>query len=635
MSSRLIKKIFPANEAQLLDGGLNTKFSPAIIENNESPDCANVIFTNGTVGTRQGVAKFNTAAIGSFTIDGLYTRRDNTQVETMVVFANGTGWTNLVSTFATIPSAQSVFTSGTRICSDQYQNHMFIGNGGVIPYKYNGTDFTRHGVYPPTTTMTIATAPTGAVLTGAYSYKVTYVNSQLVEGDVSPVSNSLTVTGQNIRLTSIPVAPQSFGVSARRLYRTVTSGAVYKRLATLNDNTTTTYDDGILDTALGVIAPTDNGVPPKYSAIIYHQNRLFMNDPSNPNYIWYTNINEPYTVASTNFQRVGDNATDIVKGFAVDNNNLLVFCEKSVFFAYMADTDPANWRWIKSRSPFGSKSPYSFFSYNNKTGFAAVQNDKFVGVAALSGDMIDTSVTNLSVSTVGSELKSERIEPDMFNVQESYLNNASSIVYKNKAYISLTYGTSQTTNNRIYVMDFSMSNLAKHQKEAWVPYTGLSANQFTIYGGNLYYGSSTANGRIYKMESGSYNDDGAAIDSYFWTKEFSGGPGDTNFTKDFRNLNMLVDNAGNWFMNITYKVDSDKGSGNTITQNLDPGGSLWGVMIWGVNTWGGGNNQTERRKSLANARGRRIQFKFSNQNTVDQRFTVHRLNFMYNVKGFR
>lgn len=629
------KRIFPENGAQLLDGGLNSKFEKSLIENNESPDCLNVEFSNGAVGTRLGTQKLNTAAVGSFVCDGLYTRENNTGAETMVAFYGGSGWTLAGTSFSTLASAQSVFTAGIRVAAAQYQGHMFVGNGGVIPYKYNGTDFTRHGVYPATSTMTAATAPTGVALTGSYSYKMTYVNSQSVEGDVNPVSNTLSVTTQDIRLTNIPTAPQSFGVASRRLYRTTNAGTSYKRVATIADNTTTTYDDAIADGALGATAPTDNGVPPKYSAIIYHQNRMFMNDPSSPNYVWYSNLNEPYTVASTNFQRVGDNTTDIVKGFAVDNNNLIVFGERSVTIGFMDSTDPTAWKWITSRSPFGSKSPFSYFRYNDKTGFAAVQNDKFVGIAALSGDAVEPSVTTLETATVGSQLKSERIETDMFEVQESYLGNVSSIVYKNKAYISVTYGSSNLTNNRIYVLDFSLSNLKKGQKEAWAPWTGLNAAQFTIYAGSLYYGTSTATGFVYKMNHSAYSDDGTAINSYYWTKEYSGAKGETSLQKDFRWTNLLVDNAGNYYMNFTYKVDSDRGDGTTLTINLTPGGSLWGVMVWGTDPWGGGTHQAEVRKYLANSRGKRIQYKFSNQNTINQRFKVHYLNYVYNLKGIR
>lgn len=631
------KKIFPSNERQLLDGGLNTKFAASIIENNESPDCANVVFTNGSAGTRQGVAKFNTTPIGSFTIDGLYTRRANNTSETMCAFANGTMWAAGATTFATIPSAQSVWTSGTRIAAAQYQNYMFLGNGASVPYKYDGTNFTRQGVYPPTTTMSVASNGAGALSASAtYMYKNTYVNTALVESDLGPVVTFVisNVSGQN-NLSNIPVAPQSYGVNARYIYRTSANASTFKKIATLSDNTTTTYTDNTLDSALGATAPTDNGVPPLFSAIIYHQNRVFMNDPTNPSFVFWSELNTPYTVASINFKRVGDNSTDTVRGFAIDNNNLVVFCERTVSIAYMADTNPSNWVWVTSKSPYGSKSPFGFFNYENKVGFPAVQNDKFVGISALHGADVSPSASLLTVATAGSDRVSDKIEPDMFSVQSSFLGNISSIVYKNKAYVSVTYAASNTKNNRIYVMDFSMSNLRKDQKEAWVPYTGLNASQFTIYNGNLYYGSSTATGYIYKMESGLYSDDGAAIDSYIWTKEFVGADTDTNYTKDFRYINILVDNAGNYYMNVVYKVDSDLGSGSTIQVNLNPGGSLWGVMVWGVDTWGGGTSQKEFRQFLSNARGRRIQFKFSNQNTVNQRFAVHGLNFLYNIKGYR
>ena len=161
MSSRF-RKIYPGSGRTLLDGGLDNKFEKSIIPDNESPDCANVVFTNGSVGTREGNSKLNTASVGSFVFDGVYTRRDNAGAETMIAFANGTAYSLAGTSFTTIGSAQSVFTAGQRVAGTQFQNHLFMGNGGVIPYKYNGTDFTRHGVFPPTKTMKAASAGTGS-----------------------------------------------------------------------------------------------------------------------------------------------------------------------------------------------------------------------------------------------------------------------------------------------------------------------------------------------------------------------------------------------------------------------------------------------------------------------------------------
>ncbi len=628
------RRIYPGEQRIMLDGGLNNKFARSIIPDNESPACQNVTYENGAVGTREGVAKLNTAAIGSFVGDGLYTKREDTGSETMVAFAGGTMWQLAGTSFTTIGSAQSVFTAGQRVGTTQYQAHMFIGNGGVIPYKYNASVFTRHGVYPPTTTATVASQSTGG-LTGEYRYKVTWVNTFAVEGDVGPVTATFTAAAALLRVTSIPVAPQSYGVGSRRLYRTVAGGTTFKRVTEIADNTTTTYDDNIADGSLGANAPTDNGVPPKYSVIVYHSNRLFMNDAANLNYLWYTELAEPYTVASTNFIKIGDDTADVIKGLSVYNDTIIVHCEKSLHMVYMPSTSPSDWQVIRTKSPYGSKSPFGYFDYNNKQMFPAMQNDQFVGFAALSGSALAPSASLLTVSTAGSDLQSDRIEPDMFLIPETYVPNISSIVFENRAYISISYGASQITNNRMYVADFSISDLSKKQELAWVPYTGLNAAQFTIYGGRLYYISSTATGFVYKMESGVYSDDGAAIDSYAWTKEYSGDGSEVNLSKDFRYANLLIEKAGAYFMNVTYRVDSDSGDGNTQQVDLDPEQSLWGSMVLGVDTWGGGNVQEDVRVYLGAARGKRIQFKFSNQNTAGQRFVVYGLNFAYNVKGYR
>ncbi len=88
-------------------------------------------------------------------------------------------------------------------------------------------------------------------------------------------------------------------------------------------------------------------------------------------------------------------------------------------------------------------------------------------------------------------------------------------------------------------------------------------------------------------------------------------------------------------MNLTYRVDSDKGGGVTQQINLDPGSSLWGTLMFGSGKWGGGSDQQEVSVSLGQVTGKRIQFKFSNQNTANQRFKVHGMNITYNIKGRR
>jgi hypothetical protein len=437
----------------------------------------------------------------------------------------------------------------------------------------------------------------------------------------------------------LPVAPQSFGISARRIYRTAAGGTTFKLVTTVNDNSTTTYEDNAADASLGANAPTDNGVPPNYGVIVYHRDRVFTNDPANPNLVCYSDLAEPYTFGAANFRRFGDNTDDIVRALAVAGENVAVFGDRSIELIYMPDTDDTNWVSVKTNSPYGCKSPFGIVRCTidgvNGLIFPAMQSDKFVGFAFLVGNTLAPTVTFLTVSNAGSDLISDKIEPDMFTVNEGDEDEISGYVYKNKALFSVPYGTGSTENNRIYVLDFTISNLSKKTPYSWAPWTGLYAAQFVEYDGDLYFGDGRAQGLLWKMNPGVYNDNNVAINSYFWTKEFGGNDPSLNSHKDFRFANLLYDLAGAYYMNFTARVDSDLGSGNTQTLNLDPGGSLWGFMDWGIDVWGGGFSKRETKIDLGTISGKRIQFKFDNQNTVNQRFRVHGLNFLSNVKGYR
>jgi hypothetical protein len=629
------KQIAPDNGRYFFDGGLNSKFEKSIIGDNESPDCQNVVFTNGAVGTRQGTTKVNTAAIGAYVGDGLYTRHDNSGAQTMIAFAGGSAYTLAGTTFTTIASAQSVFTAGIRVCATEYQNHMFIGNGGVTPYKYNGVAFTRHGVYPATTTSTVASNAVG-VLNGDYRYKIVNVNSQLVESDVSPITTTFAAANATLRITSIPVAPQSYGVAARRVYRNKTSASgTYYLVATINDNTTTQFDDNVADASLGATAPSDHGVPPKYSVVCFHRDRIHCNDPANPNFGWYSDLAEPYTFGALNFRRFGDNTSDLLRCIAVDGENIVYFGDRSIMLVYMPSTDDAEWVNVRVKSDYGCKSPFGIVRYKNGLLFPAIQENKFVGFAHLIGDVIAPSATLLTVANAGSELISDKIEPNILDSSSSEVTKLSAYVYQNTAYFSFYDSSSSTSNDTMMYFDFSISDASRKTPYAWAPWTGLFVGQMTEYSGNMYYIDSRAQGFVYKMNAGVYSDSGTAIDSYWWTKEFGGNKGDFNFHKDFRYANILVDLAGTYQMDVASRVDSDVGSGNATTIDLDPGGSLWGSMVWGVDEWGGGNSQGEFRVDLGALSGKRLQIKFSNQNLADQRFKVHSMNYLFNTKGFR
>lgn len=627
---------FPKNDRQVFDGGKNNKFEKYLIADNESPDLLNVILDNRSCETRLGSLKFNSTSVGSFAGDGLYTRHVNNDAQTMCAWFNGTLYTAGTSTFVTIPSAQSIFTAGIRVCAAEYENYIFFNNGHNPGYKYNAA-FTRHGVYPPTATATVASITTSAgTLTGAYIYAYTNVNSNLVESDISPLTATLTVAAGKIYVTAIGTQAASFGVEQRYIYRSKTSATTLYRVGILSNNTASTFVDNVSDTALGATAPDDQGVPPKYSWIIAHKNRLWCNDTNEPGTLWYSELDNPYTFKTDNFELIGDQAGEVLRGAQIHDDGLVINTDNEQHLIYLPDTNPANWEIIRLKSPYGSKSAFGTFAYNNKQMFPAIQNTKLAGFGAISGNAVDPEATLLTVSAAGSDLKSDRIEPDVFLMQSVNFDRISAIVFQNKAYVSVTYGNAQTTNNRIYVFDFSISNLTKRQEASWTPWTGINAEQFTIYNGKLYCIDSTATGFVRELNKAStYSDDGTAINSYIMTKEFPGLKGDEQVFKDFRDFNLLYEKSGGYYMDVFYKADSDSGDGNRLQISLDPGSSVWGTMIFGVDTWGGGNTAGEERISLGQTRGKRIQFKFTNQNTANQKFKVYGLQFSYNRKGRR
>jgi hypothetical protein len=105
-------------------------------------------------------------------------------------------------------------------------------------------------------TATASTSSGSLDTSAAYGYKVTYVTS-FGETDGSTAGTVTTTSTGAVDLTAIPVSSDA-NVTSRKIYRTVGGGSSYLLLATLSDNTTTTYADTIADGSLGAALPTLN-----------------------------------------------------------------------------------------------------------------------------------------------------------------------------------------------------------------------------------------------------------------------------------------------------------------------------------------------------------------------------------------
>ena len=624
---------------EAFDGGLNNKYEPIIIADNESQSCANVVFDDlGGVQTRQGYTLLNTQAVNSNACDGLYTTRWNNGNESMIAFFGTDMFVLSGTTFQTVPSAQGNYTTGTHKNGAMYQNLFFIGDGNDPAYKYDEGVYTRHGIETPSLVADGSTRGAGGNLAGDYHYKVAYVNTQAVVGDISTGSVTLTASGagESVLVTGIAVPDQSFGVDNKYLYRTIAGSGIsadaYYFVTTLAVSATT-YTDNIAEASLGSAAVTTYGKPPAYEYVIHHQERLFVNDSQNPQYLWYSDLGDPFTFQATNFIKIADGDGEKITGLSVQGNSLVVFKEASVWLIYMPDTTASNWIRIKSDAKYGGASHRSIIPYNRQLMYLGQHGFKVSGFYAFVGDTTEPDATSLRVTQMFGDAKSDRIEPDVFLFQDSYKQNCAAIAFDNKLWFAVTYGASNTTNNRVYHFDYVRRG-ASRKIGSWVPFTGIGANQFTVYNSSLWFGSSAADGYVYQLQDGTYTDNGSAIDSFYETKEFDGGSPWRHYEKDFRQANFTVETLGAWDMRISYKIDSDKGAGLSQDYNLSPNGSLWNTMVWGVDTWGGGQTRKDVEVDLVGV-GKRVAFKFSNKNTAGSGFKVVRGNIYYNRRGLR
>jgi hypothetical protein len=123
-----------------------------------------------------------------------------------------------------------------------------------------------------------ATAVAGSGLSiGAYTYRFTFVLDG-VETGVCEASASATTTGgnQQINLAAIPVYSGPRTCSARKLYRTPVGGEhLLYLVATIADNTTTTYADTVADVSLGAV-PTSvsSSIALGYGAQVLKSNQM-------------------------------------------------------------------------------------------------------------------------------------------------------------------------------------------------------------------------------------------------------------------------------------------------------------------------------------------------------------------------
>lgn len=105
----------------------------------------------------------------------------------------------------------------------------------------------------------VSPAAPGNVDNGAHRYLATFVTAN-GETQAGTASSAVTVADKAVNgkvlVSGIPLGGGA--VTARKLYRTLAGGSTYYLLATIADNSTTSYTDNVADSNLGAGAPSTN-----------------------------------------------------------------------------------------------------------------------------------------------------------------------------------------------------------------------------------------------------------------------------------------------------------------------------------------------------------------------------------------
>lgn len=330
---------------------LAQKTEQELIPSNVGNAAQNLRFDNtyGSIAKRKNRTKYaGMSTLGTTRIISAYRycKNSNTTKHQLVVY--GTTIKEGNDSTGAFTNKKTGLTADLRAMWWTFKDLCYFFNGTDNNQVYDGTNNTENMGVPVPSAPTMAEDVAGNP-NGAYKYKVTYEIDGYQEGSASAASATITVTSKKI-LVTIPVSTNT-RVTKRILYRTVASGAVYNKLATVSNNTDTTYLDNIADGSLDttITAPTDYGAPASYKYGCLHKFRLFLaRNSSNLSRVIYSDVRSGIAYpdvfpANNYFDVLKDNGEEITF-IGQDNFGQLIIMKPSAVLKIDTDMDdPVGW----------------------------------------------------------------------------------------------------------------------------------------------------------------------------------------------------------------------------------------------------------------------------------------------------
>lgn len=335
--------------------GQDTKNRDTLLETHKVELVQNGRFENevGSIVKRYSPAKYNGTSIGSGATHSLY--RYYTKTTQYLLAAHGSSVYVGTDSTGAMTQLKTGFTSGKKFTFEVYKDLCLMSNGYENIQVTDGTAMWELGACKAA-----IGSGAGNLDRDAYYYAVTIDADAYICG---AVSNTITcdASNQKIELTNIPLGP--VGTTNRKIFRTEGGGTTLKLLATIEDNTTTTYSDNIADGSLGADMGAVTDDMPKGRFIKTYRERLFVaRDETNPSRIYYSNAYLPGYIQGTSnsdYADISPDDGDVITGIPILLGTMCVFKRNTIRKWNIDSADPDSWVVDDPISFEGCPAPYS------------------------------------------------------------------------------------------------------------------------------------------------------------------------------------------------------------------------------------------------------------------------------------
>lgn len=470
---------------------------------------------------------------------------------------------------------------------------------------YEGGRWIKQAGVTVPTALTATKSATAGNPKGTYEYRCTFVRGN-VEGSASPNSNVVTVNSKKIDLSNIPTGPGD--VTARNIYRTSGYYDDFYFLATIDDNSTTTYQDDIADSVLILSKLLDkHGDAPPTGAhdICLHQSRVYY---ASGYRVYWSDVQNPescyvygYVISSGS----GKGYEDVTALYAPFNDKVVVFTQDRVLYLTVAGDAITDATFEQTDAHLGccAKRTIKNVIYRREASESDSYKERHHLVYLNKNKCLVAFDGNASI------IISLEVKDLLDSIHDDHLDDCFAIHdVKNHQYILFYPSGDYSYCDKWVVWDYALHSFwaGGGMKLSCGKSIELSSEAEQLIVGQ---GDSTIGSYLYNFYDGN-DHDGSAISSYFQTKFIDQRRHDIK--KLYRYIDVMLDAIGNY--DLTMQVFSDYNNTTTPNKSLT------------LNMLNAGYDYVNLTKFLT-LKGNALSFKFTESSTnpawVLQGFVLH------------